>query len=72
MLVFEIYEVIECLRKYNDPAGAISVDTLCSLTRKDQWCKGVVSGTWDLGWSKGFTSIEVEKIISRHREAPIV
>nr|GMD83465.1 uncharacterized protein LOC109174175 [Ipomoea batatas] len=62
MLVFEIYEVIECLRRYNDPAGAISVDTLCSLTRKDQWCKGVQSsefvdwihseGLIDLGFSR--------------------
>ncbi|XP_019191918.1 PREDICTED: uncharacterized protein LOC109186411 isoform X2 [Ipomoea nil] len=63
MLVSEICEVIEGLRSYEDPAGALGVDTLCSLTRKDQWCKGVVSGTWDLGWSKGFSSDEVEKII---------
>lgn len=63
-LVSEICEGIECLRRYKDPAGTVAVDTLYSLTKKDLWCKGVVSGTWDLGWSKGFTSDEVEKIIS--------
>nr|GMC66828.1 uncharacterized protein LOC109186411 isoform X3 [Ipomoea batatas] len=45
MLVSEICEAIECLRRYKDPVRALCVDTLCSLTRKDQWCKGVVSGT---------------------------
>nr|GLL19925.1 uncharacterized protein LOC109186411 isoform X3 [Ipomoea trifida] len=45
MLVSEICEVIECLRRYKDPVRALCVDTLCSLTRKYQWCKGVVSGT---------------------------
>ncbi|XP_031107035.1 uncharacterized protein LOC116011774 [Ipomoea triloba] len=63
VLVSEICEAIESLGRYKDPAGALGVDTLCSLTKKYEWCKGVVSGTWDLGWSKGFSSDEVEKVI---------
>lgn len=63
-LLHEICNGIEYLRSYHKLSGnAIVIDTLHTVLQKDMWCKGVVSGAWDLGWRNGFTLDEIDQVV---------
>ncbi|CAI9100348.1 OLC1v1037327C1 [Oldenlandia corymbosa var. corymbosa] len=64
-LVDEICDGIEYLRSYYKLGDkGLIVHKLHTVLQKDMWGKGVVTGAWDFGWSKGFTTPdEIDEVV---------
>ncbi|ONH98156.1 hypothetical protein PRUPE_7G233100 [Prunus persica] len=63
-LVQEVCNGIENLIKYSKLAGEnLLADSLHAMLERDIMCRGVVNGTWDLGWRSGFSRDEAEQVV---------
>ncbi|KAM1046828.1 hypothetical protein PS2_026026 [Malus domestica] len=62
-LVEEVCSRIENLRNYSKLAGErLLADGLYLMLKRDIMCRGVVNGTWNLGWRNGFSRDEAEQV----------
>ncbi|CAL0313868.1 unnamed protein product [Lupinus luteus] len=64
-LVEEIYNAIENMKLYSEKSeGKLFLENLYAMMEKDMKCNGVINGTWELGWSHGFSGEEIDLVVS--------